>query len=73
MHIFGTAVDPRRPKCRCLVAKPGASTSDWLPKEITMIDLEDWPQWFVSGFILFAIDPIEEPALEIWIANHQEH
>ncbi len=71
MWTLGTRVDPQRPACRCLVGLAGI-LNPRTPTAITIIDVADWQHWKLWGWTLIGIDVDEEPALELWLANHKD-
>lgn len=71
LGFFGTAVQPKRPSCACLVALPGLLNPD-RPQCFTIIDLADWPHWALWQWVLVGIDPDQEPGLRVWEANHPD-
>ncbi len=71
MWSFGTQVEPKRPKCQCLLGLPGKLTP-WLPTAFVIIDLAEWPHWIESGgWVLVGIDVQDEPAWDLWMAQHR--
>ncbi len=70
MWSLGSKIDAR-PPCRCFVALPGIFNPQ-IPQFVTVIDLAQWPHWYLWGYVLVGIDPEQEPALIAWQTTHPD-
>ncbi len=69
MWAFGSQVDPKRPKCECLVALPGVIDPS-RPTAYAIIDLADWPHWCEWSWLLIGIEPSQQAAVIAWQSRH---
>jgi hypothetical protein len=70
MWAFGTAVQPKRPPCRCLIALPGIISK--APQFFLIIDRAEWPHWQLWGYSFVAVDLEDELAWDLWTAQHPD-
>jgi hypothetical protein len=71
MWAFGTAVQPKRPPCRCLIALPGIICPQ-TPQFFLIIDRSEWPHWKLWGYSFVAVDLEDESAWDLWTAQYPD-